>query len=444
MKITLIRPNMFKTKSSDAMQPLAIAALMSQIPEDVQVEFFDERIEVLPEEFQTDLVAISVETFTAKRAYEIAEKIRAKGIPVVLGGIHATALPDEALEYSDSVVIGESEGIWDQVIRDAKNGNLKKIYSQDEKPCLKGITFNRSLFKGKKYTPIIPVQFGRGCKNSCEFCSVHAFFGKGIRYRPVEEVVSEIKDLEAKNIFFVDDNIFINEAITNSLLKALIPLKIKWTSQASIDIVNKPELLKLMKQSGCISLIIGFETMDDRNLKLMKKGINMKNDYASAIKTLNQYGIMIYGTFIIGYDFDHKNSFSPIYEFAMENNLMLANFNPLIPMPGTDLYKRFEEEGRLIYKKWWLDPNYRYGDTVFTPRGMCPEELANGCLKTRMEFNKISSIMKRLIRGKSNHKSILNAGIFLGSNLISKIEIKKKQGAILGDNSLLGQVGEEH
>lgn len=444
MRITLIRPNMFKTLSSDAMQPLAIAALMSEIPEDVQVEFFDERIEVLPEKFQTDLVAISVETFTAKRAYEIAEKVRAQGITVVLGGIHPTALPDEALAHSDSVVIGESEGMWKEVIRDAKQGNLKKTYSQYEKPDLMGISFNRSLFKGKKYTPIIPVQFGRGCKNSCEFCSVHAFFGKGIRYRPVEEVVSEIKDLGAKNIFFVDDNIFINEEITNNLLKALIPLKIKWTSQASIDIVNKPELLELMKQSGCISLIIGFETMDARNLKLMKKGINMKNDYAAAIKTLGQYGIMIYGTFIIGYDFDHKNSFNPIFEFAMKNNLMLANFNPLIPMPGTDLYKRFEEEGRLIYKKWWLDPSYRYGDTVYRPKGMSPEELANGCFKARKDFNKMSSIMKRLIKGKSNHKSLLNSGIYLGSNLISKMEIKNKQGAILGDNSALTQVGEEH
>lgn len=437
MKITFIRPNMFDTISKDAMQPLAIATLFSLTPKDIEVEFFDDRIEVLPEQFDSDLVAISVETFTARRAYQISIKIKNMGIPVVLGGIHPTAMPDEALKYCDSVVIGEAEGIWTDVIEDARRGSLKKKYIQDEKPSLKNIKFDRTLFKNKKYTPIIPVQFARGCKNSCEFCSVHAFFGKGIRYRPIEEVVNEIKELKAKKIFFVDDNIFIDEDITNKLLEALIPLNIKWTSQASIDIVKKPKLLKLMKQSGCISLIIGFETMDERNLKLMRKGVNMSNDYEDAIQTLSDYGIMIYGTFIIGYDFDTPSTFDTTYEFAMTNNLMLANFNPLIPMPGTRLYERFEQEGRLIYKKWWIDHEYRYGDTVYTPKGMSPEELADGCYRVRNDFNKYSSIIKRLFKSKSNHRNIFNTAIFLGANLISKKEIANKQGAILGDESLL-------
>ena len=443
MKITLIRPNMFNTVSRDAMQPLAIAALLSLIPKYIEVEFFDERVEVLPDYFETDLVAISVETFTARRAYQIAAKIRTTGIPVVLGGIHPTAMPEEALNYCDAVVIGEAEGIWEEVIEDLKNGNLKRIYSHEDKPSLKNIHFNRELFKDKKYTPIIPIQFGRGCKSSCEFCSVHAFFGKGIRHRPIEEVVSEIKQLKAKNIFFVDDNILINEGVTEELLEALIPLKIKWTSQASIDIVNNPKLLKLMKESGCMSLIIGFETMDDRNLKLMGKGINISNDYEDAIRILGDYGIMIYGTFIIGYDFDDTSTFNTIYDFAMNNNLMLANFNPLIPMPGTRLYERFEKEGRLIYEKWWLDSRYRYGDTVFIPKGMSAEDLAEGCYKSRIDFNKYSAIIKRLIASKSNHKNILNAGVFLGSNLISKREISNKQGVMLGDKSLILEYGDD-
>lgn len=436
MKITLIRPNMFNTISSDAMQPLAIAVISSLIPKNIDVEFFDDRIESLPDKFDTDLVAISVETFTARRAYQIATQIRATGIPVVLGGIHPTAEPDEALNYCDAVVIGEAEGLWHKVIEDAENGTLKKKYSQGEKPTLENIKFDREIFKDKKYTPIIPIQFGRGCKNACEFCSVHAFFGKGIRYRPVDEVVREIKEIGAKNIFFVDDNIFIDREITEKLLKALIPLKIKWTSQASIDIAKSPELLSLIKKSGCISLIIGFETMDERNLKLMKKGVNISNNYKDAVKTLSDYGIMIYGTFIIGYDFDTTNAFSHTYEFAMKNNLMLANFNPLIPMPGTRLYERFQLQGRLIYKKWWLDSRYNYGDTVYYPKGMTPEELAEGCYKLRVNFNKYSSVLCRLLRSRSNHRNIYNAAIFLGANLISKGEISKKQGAMLGDDSL--------
>ena len=443
MKITLIRPNMFNTISNDAMQPLAIAVLASLIPKDIEIEFFDDRIEALPEQFDTDLVAISVETFTARRAYQISTKIRSMGIPVVLGGIHPTAMPDEALNYCDSVVIGEAEGIWEEVIEDARYGRLKRKYSKEDKPPLKNIKFDREIFKDKKYTPIIPVQFGRGCKNSCEFCSVHAFYGKGIRYRPIKEVVREIEELGAKNIFFVDDNIFIDEDITERLLRALVPLKIRWTTQASIDVVQNPKLLELMKKSGCISLIIGFETMDERNLKLMKKGVNMVNDYEYAIKALSDYGIMIYGTFIIGYDFDTTSTFDATYGFAMKNSLMLANFNPLIPMPGTRLYERFEQEGRLIYKKWWLDSKYTYGDTVYTPKGMSPEELAKGCYKIRVNFNKYYSIIKRLFRSKSNHKNIFNAAIFLGVNLISKKEISKKQGAMLGDESLLLEYWEE-
>ena len=160
----------------------------------------------------------------------------------------------------------------------------------------------------------------------------------------------------------------------------------------------------------------------------------LQNEYA--IKTLSDYGIMIYGTFIIGYDFDEIDTFSTIYDFAMKNNLMLANFNPLIPMPGTKLYNRFNLEGRLIYEKWWLDSRYRYGDTVYNPKGMSPEELAEGCFKTRSDFNKYSSIMKRLIKSKSNHKNIFNSVIFLASNLISKKEIANKQGVMLGDKSL--------
>ena len=441
MKITLIRPNMVNTISKDAMQPLAIAALLSLMPKDVEVEFFDERIESLPKHFNTDLVAISVETFTARRAYQIATKVRNIGIPVVLGGIHPTAMPHEALNYCDAVVIGEAEGIWQEVVEDVRRRSLKEIYALEEKPSLKNIQFDRELFKDKKYTPIIPIQFGRGCKNSCEFCSVHAFFGKGIRYRPIEEVVSEIKEIGAKNIFFVDDNIFINEEVTQRLLEALIPLNIKWTGQASIDIIKNPKLLSLMQKSGCISLIIGFETMDKRNLKLMGKGVNLLSDYESAIQTLSDYGIMIYGTFIIGYDFDNKNTFNTIYDFAMKNNLMLANFNPLIPMPGTKLYNRFDLEGRLIYEKWWLDARYKYGDTVYRPKGMSPEELAKGCYKLRIDFNKVSSIVKRLIKSRSNHKNIFNVAIFLGSNLISRKEISNKQGVMLGDKSVSLEYG---
>ena len=436
MKITIIRPNMFNTKSKDAMQPLAVSILSGLTPEDVEIEFFDDRVEDIPDGFSTDLVAISIETFTARRAYQISAKIRKTGIPVIMGGVHPTFLCKEALMFCDSVIVGEAEGIWEQVIEDFKRGALRKIYSSDTRPSLTNLNFDRSIFKDKKYAPLIPVQFGRGCKNSCEFCSVSAFFGCSLRQRPVQEVVNEIFHIHKKNIFFVDDNIFIDKENTKSFLKALVPLKIKWSSQASIDIVNHPEILQLMKDSGCTSLIIGFETMDKENLRLMGKNVNINNiNYKEAIKKLSEYGIMVYGTFVIGYDYDTKDTFKSLLEFAIENKLMLANFNPLLPMPGTRLYKRFQKEGRLIYNRWWLDPLYRYGESVINPKGMTAVELSEGCFNARIEFNKYSSIFNRLMKSENNFSSLYNAGIFLAANFISRNEIYEKQGARLGDDT---------
>jgi radical SAM superfamily enzyme YgiQ (UPF0313 family) len=442
MRITFLRPNLFEGRSSDAMQPLSMAILKSLTPPDIETRFYDERLEDLPLDEPTDLVAMTVETYTARRAYQIASHYRQRGIPVVMGGYHPTFLPDEALQFADSVVIGDAEGIWPQVVEDAANGCLAPKYKQDDFPSLERVCPDRSIFEGKKYAPILLVQYGRGCRFNCNFCSIRAFYGSSLRQRPVDAVVDEIKRGKRKFVFLVDDNIFVDKPKAVELFEALIPLKIMWSCQVSIDIARDPELVRLMRRSGCINALIGFESLDKRNLTQMRKGWNVKyGDYESSIRVVQDAGIMIYGTFVFGYDHDGPDAFQSAVDFAIRNKFYLANFNPLTPTPGADLFNQLKSEGRLIYDRWWLDPEFRYGHATFHPRGMTADELTAGCYKARMQFNTYRSFFRRALAPKTNLRSPYRLGVFAVSNLISRREIKSKQDRVLGSSAPLEPAG---
>jgi radical SAM superfamily enzyme YgiQ (UPF0313 family) len=433
VKLTFIRPNLFDARSFDAMHPLCFAILKSMTPRDVETAFYDERLEPLPLDEPTDLVAMTVETYTARRAYQIATRYRRRGIPVVMGGYHPTFLPDEALQFADAVVVGDAEGVWPHVVEDARRGQLQRMYSQDEFPPLAGCRPDRSIFKGKRYAPCTLVQYGRGCKYNCNFCSIRAFYGNSLRQRPVGEVIDEINRSGSRTIFLVDDNIFVDLPRAKALFEALIPLKLSWSCQVSIDIAHDPDLVQLMARSGCINALIGFESLNPANLAQMRKGWNLKyHDYQTSIGVFQDAGIMIYGTFVFGYDHDTADAFDEAVDFAIANKFYLANFNPLTPTPGADLYRQLEEEGRLIFDRWWLDPNFRYGHATFHPRGMTADELTAGCLRARMRFNTYSSLFRRLWAPRTNMGSLFRLGVFLLSNLISKREIMSKQGRQLG------------
>ena len=266
MKITFVRPNLYADRSFDAMQPLCFALLKAMTPPDVATAFYDERLEAIPLDEPTDLVAMTVETYTARRAYQIAEAYRRRGVPVVLGGYHPTFLPEEALQFADAVVVGDAEGIWPRVVEDARRGRLQPIYRQDGFPALGGTMPDRSIFKGKRYAPLTLVQYGRGCKYNCSFCSIHAFYGTNLRQRPIGEVVAEIKRSGARTIFLVDDNIFVDVPRARALFEALIPLRIAWSCQVSIDVAHDPALVRLMARSGCINALVGFESLNRANL----------------------------------------------------------------------------------------------------------------------------------------------------------------------------------
>jgi radical SAM superfamily enzyme YgiQ (UPF0313 family) len=433
MRVTFIRPNLYDDRSSDAMEPLCFAILKALTPGDVETTFYDERLERIPVEEETDLVAMTVETYTARRAYQIAAQYRKRGIPVVIGGYHPTFLPDEGLEHADAVVKGDAEGIWGQVLEDASKDRLQPMYESDKFPDLAGVIPDRSIFDGKRYAPMGLVQYSRGCKFNCSFCSIRAFYGNNLRQRPVEDVVEDVRRSGKRHIFIVDDNIFVDVPKARELFEALIPLNIKWSCQVSIDVARDRDLVQLMARSGCISALVGFESLDPDSLKEIKKGWNVKwQSYDESIAVFQSAGIMIYGTFVFGCDHDTVEDFDKAVEFAIRHRFILANFNPLTPTPGAELFDRMRREGRLLHDRWWLDPDFKYGDATMQPRRMTADELTAGCFAARRKFNTMNSILRRMFDYRTNIRSPFRAGVYLLANLVSRREIYRKQQRELG------------
>ena len=421
MKLTLIRPNLGDYRSSDAMPPLAMGILAARAS-CWDVTFYDEKAEALPNDDRPDLAALSVETFTARRAYSIADAYRARGVRVVMGGYHPTFLPHEALQHADAVVVGDAEGAWEEVLG-GRNGVVR---GDNERP-LDDYRIDRSIYEGKKYAPIELVQFGRGCRFACDFCSIHSFYGASIRARPLDGLVAEIETLPANRLlFFVDDNLFGRRSELIALLDALTPLKRRWFCQISIDVARDEALLDRVAAAGCVGVLIGFESLNPESLAQMNKAWNaVSGPYADVVRALHKRGIAIYGTFVLGYDADTPDTIERTLDFALQSNLEVANFNPLTPMPGSALYDRLLREGRLLKPAWWLDDDYRYGDAVFTPRGMSAEQLAAGVFEARRRFYSWTAIGRRILGASS-------IALTLIANVISRREIYKKQRRRLG------------
>lgn len=433
MHITFIRPNMFADRSRDALEPVVFAILRGLTPDYIECSLFDERLEEVPLDLDTDLVAITAETFTARRAYQIASHYERRGIPVVLGGYHPSFCPDEALQFASSVVIGDAESVWRRIVDDARRGQLERVYFGGY-PNLNGMHVDRRIFRGKRYRPVALVQFGRGCRYACDFCSIHAFYGRTLRWRPVADVIAELRSVRRKFVFFTDDNLFNDAARLNELMRAMVPLRLRWSCQASIDVAADESLVRLMAASGCISVTIGLETLDADNLRLMRKGWHRKyGSYERLIEVFRRHGIMVYSGFVLGYDHDTPATFDATLRFAIANRLFLANFNPLAPTPGSRLYDRLRQDARLIDDPWWLHENYRYGNGMFQPQNMTARELLEGCYRARTAFNTYGSILRRSLDGRANCRTPYHAAAFWLANLTSRREIHRKQGRSLGD-----------
>jgi radical SAM superfamily enzyme YgiQ (UPF0313 family) len=397
------------------------------------VAFYDDRIEDIDYDERTDIAAITVETFTAKRSYQIAGEFKKRGVPVVMGGFHPTLLPGEAIQHADSVVIGEAEELWGKVLEDASSGKLEKFYQSQQRPSLKGLKPDRSIFKGKKYLPLNLVEFGRGCNYRCEFCSISEFFKHTYNHRPVADVIEEIEGLETKNVFFVDDNIIAEPATSRELFKELRPLKIRWCSQASLRYLLDEDLLRLMQRSGCIGVLVGLESLERKNLEQMHKGLNQNMDcYRQALKKLRKYGLAVYATFVFGYGQDDVSSFRETLAFSKEQKFFFCAFNHLVPFPGTPLYERLRKAGRLLYDTWWLDPDYSFGKLAFCPERLSPQELSGLCFEYRKKFYRFSSIIRRGCDLRANCRNFSMLGLFTSLNLLAQREVVTRQGWPLG------------
>lgn len=446
MKVTLIMPAVGQKDGqgyvdSWKMEPLSLLVLAGLTPEDIEINFYDDRLEVIPYDEKTDLVAINAETYTARRSYQIASHFRKRGIPVILGGYHPTLMPEEAAGFADSILIGEAEDMWREVVNDARRKSLKRFYRSYQRPILNGTKPKRSILRGKKYIPLALIESGRGCGFSCAFCSISSFYKQSYNYRPVEEIIKEIEIVQKKEIFFVDDNITADFGRAKELFKALIPLKIRWISQGSINMVSDSELLSLMKKSGCLGLLTGFESLNKDNLAQMGKSWNLHcGEYETALRKFREIGIVIYGTFIFGYDSDDGDLIKRSLDFTLRQKLFLAAFNHLVPFPGTPLYRQFQAQNRLLRDKWWLDENYKFGEVVFRPKNFTPQELSSACMKARMDFYKLSSVLRRATDFQSNCRSLISMARFFVYNMFSQNEISKRQGLPLAEGLDSGKV----
>ena len=423
------------------MEPIPAAMIAALLPADVERRFYDDRFEAIPFDEPTDLVAISVETYTAKRAYQIASEFRARGVPVVMGGFHATLCPDEVQQYCEALVIGEAEEILPRLIDDFRHGTLEPIYRSSSRPAL-NITPDRSIFRGKRYLPIRLVEFARGCRFKCDFCAIQSYFHSTHRHRDVERVVAEVRATRrpGQMFFFIDDNITSGLDEAKDLMRALVPLKIRWVSQTAINAAYDDELLALMKQSGCQGVLVGFESLSATGLHEMNKPFNlMHGGPREAMKNFRRHGLRIYGTFIFGYDHDSPESFRETMDFARGEGLFIAAFNHITPFPGTPLYDRLRRAGRLLYDPWWLDDEYRYNMIPFAPAQMSPAKLADLCVAARREFYSWPSIAQRAL-APVNYRDPWMLLNYLVINAMHQRDVAGRNGLPLGDANWKGQL----
>jgi len=447
-RITIIHPcvgrfvGMKRYIRTWTMEPIPAAMIAALTPSDVEKRFYDDRLEPIPFDEPTDLVAISVETYTAKRSYQIASEYRKRGVPVVMGGFHATLCPNEVAKYCEAIVIGEAEAVFEELIDDFRAGRPQAVYRATSRPKLDRSTPDRSIFRGKRYLPIQLVEFGRGCKFVCDFCAIQSAFAATQTHRPIDRVIEEVKRVRRRGrmIFFIDDNISSNLGACKELMRALIPLGVRWVSQSSINVAYDEEALELMRQSGCQGVLVGFESLERETLRSMNKGFNMmRGGIPEAIRNFQRFGLRLYGTFVFGYDRDDAATFERAVEFAIDQGLFIAAFNHITPFPGTPLYERLLAEERLLYPAWWLDARYRYNMVPFSPRRMSPEELSARCLEARRRFYAWRSIASRL-RHAVNHRDPWMALNFMAINAMHQVDVSGRNGLPLGDEAWQGEL----
>ncbi len=398
---------------------LSLAALAAVTPGHWQVGLVDENIEPVDFTADADLVAVTAMTPQAPRAYQLAAGFRERGVPVVMGGFHASNLPDEALRHVDAVLVGEGESIWPLLLEDFERGSLRRLYRASELVAMQDIPpACRDIFAGKKYLFTNTIQTTRGCPFACEFCSVTAFYGRKYRKRPVEQVLRELEVLRKKNsfAFFVDDNLVGDRRYALELFAGMRGMGFKWLSHAPIDLARDSELMRAAGESGCVGLFVGFESLNDEALAAMGKVTNRAASYLEDARVFRDNGIGILGSFVLGYDGDTPAVFDEILKFCEEARLEAAIFPILTPYPGTAVRSRLEAEGRITSNRW---EDYDMGHVTFRPVGMTAEQLQEGHDRLNRSFYSFPSMFRRIFKA---HRSVQ---VFAPMNLGFRSAVRK-------------------
>ena len=405
MKLLIIQPSHYQSRSD--LKPLktrkrdvvglSLPYLAALTPGDWDIELIDQQLQDIDFEARADLVAITTWTINSLSAYEIADRFKARGTPVIMGGPHTFFFGEEAAEHCDAVGIGEGEEIWPKMLDDASNGRLRKFYHAEKSLDLSGLPFPRyDLVDLEKYSHFktFAVQTSRGCPFRCDFCSERFYLGKKYRYRPVSDVIEEMKFNRLKNVLFTDSTFAGKRSHTMELLEALIPLKVRWSALWSSNLCRDGRFLDLAKRSGLLHVNIGMESIDRLTLARMNKKINKLSFYKEIMSNLRKRGISYSLNFVFGYDTEDESIYDQTLAFLRENKVPAAYFNILTPHKGTPLYDRLQNEGRIIdhdnIGRW---PGLR---CYFTPTHSAPKDLERKIKRMYREFYSFRSMMARL------------------------------------------------
>ncbi|HBG05070.1 MAG: B12-binding domain-containing radical SAM protein [Geobacteraceae bacterium GWC2_58_44] len=377
---------------------LSLAAIAAATPAGWQVTLGDENLKPLDLGADVNLVAITAMTPQAPRAYEIADAFRARGIAVVMGGFHASNLPQEALSHVDAVVVGEGDLVWPRLVADLLQGSLQRIYRSSDPLRMAAVPVaRRDIFTGKGYLLTNSIQTTRGCPYDCEFCSVTAFFGRKYRERPLDLVLAELETLrkDGSFVFFVDDNLVANRRYALALFAGMRGMGLRWLSHAPIDFALDGALVRAAGQAGCVGMFVGFESLNQKTLVAIGKQTNDAARYLEQARAFRDNGIGILGSFVLGCDGDTPAVFEPILRFCEQARLEAAIFPILTPYPGTRVRERLELEGRITSNDW---RNYDMGHVNFVPRGMSADHLQAGHDWLNRSFYSFSSMYRRIFR----------------------------------------------
>lgn len=381
---------------------LGLLVVAAMFPKDWECEYIDENYHSIDFEASYDIVCISAMTQQALRAYEISETFRKKGALTIMGGIHATVLPEEVGNYVDVVMSGEAEVLFKEFIKDYTEGSVKKYYSEEiaGQFDIKNSPKPRfELLEGYKY-PLVNIQTTRGCPHDCSFCAASKVFGSAYRRKNNQNIISELEELSSRFpdtlILFADDNMFVHRKQCKELLQSMVKLKIRWICQTDISIAKDTELLELMVKAGCQWVVIGFESvsydslyeLDNKNWKLSKMP-----KYEEMIETIQSYGIGVYGTFIVGLDQDSSNVFKDTADFIVNNSLYGANITVPTPLPGTRLREQLKGQGRVKDLDWSY---YTLWDVVINPHNFTQAELEDGLVYIYWHISSDTAAINRL------------------------------------------------